>query len=639
MKRTWVIIVVAILALVAGLAGLGYFLIGRFDVKGLIEKAAYEQTGRVLTIKGAVQPAFYPSIGVHARDVTLANVAGGEAPSLLEAEEIQIGVAVAPLFNQDFNVTALVFVKPRLSLELDAEGRPNWVLTPIKAPKPARPGASPNGGIKDVHLAGARIEGGIVSYSNRKTGTRTGVQDIFAVVSLPSLDAPLGADGTAAFNGQKLDVAAKLGAPRAVLEGKTSPLAFSIKSEPVKAAFDGAFDVKTGGLAGLFEAGGPSLRKLAAWIGTPIGEASNLQTFHVAGRFTLGPKSAAFENAALELDAIKARGDFLVETARAKPAISGRLEIQELDLNPYLAPAPSDGAAPGAAPTARIESVDVAAPSGWSQTPIDFAGLKAVDANLDLTTGPLTALKLKLDRAKLDVVVHDGYLAATLSDLTLYGGSGKGRIELDARAPDVVLRQELDVAGVDAARFLADAAGFTKLEGRSNVKLTLESRGRDQQTLVSSSDGAIFLSLSEGALRGINLGGISRTIRTAMAGDVLGPNARTPFKTFAANFTISDGVGATDDLKIRAASAEITAAGVIDLGQRSLDIRIRPKSDSILSQVGIAPGAGIAVPFRITGPWAKPTYKMDLLGGARDTIAQQVNIVRTRAQMSRNAPK
>jgi hypothetical protein len=94
MKRTWVIIVVAILALVAGLAGLGYFLIGRFDVKGLIEKAAYEQTGRVLTIKGAVQPAFYPSIGVHARDVTLANVAGGEAPSLLEAEEIQIGVAV-----------------------------------------------------------------------------------------------------------------------------------------------------------------------------------------------------------------------------------------------------------------------------------------------------------------------------------------------------------------------------------------------------------------------------------------------------------------------------------------------------------------------------------------------------------------
>lgn len=632
MKRIWLVVAGSVAVLVA-LVAAAFILVSQLDVKGLLQTAVLEQTGRRLTISGPVRPALFPTLGVTAHGVALANAPGGESPTLLEADEVQIGVAVRPLLARQLDVTALVFVKPRLSLEIAADGRPNWILSPQK---PAKPGAGPRSdGVRDVQLSGARIEAGVISYANMKSGARMGLQDINAVVSLSGLDAPLGLDGTATFNGEKLDIAAKLGAPRLAMAGGRSPIAFSFTSAPIVTKFNGVIDVKTGGLAGLFEAEGPSLRRLTAWIGAPIGDGPNLQTFKVAGRFELGPKSAAFENATLKLDAIDARGDFLVETGRTKPVISGRLQVAALDLNPYLAPQP---AASGGAPVARIESVDVTSPA-WSRSAIDLAGLKAVDANLDLTTGPLTAFNLKLDRAKVDVVLHEGFLAATLSDIGLYGGAGKGRIELDARTPDLHLHQELDVAGIDAAKFLADAAGFTRLEGRSNLKFTLASRGADQQALVASTDGSVTLTLADGALRGVNLGGISRTIRSAIGGGMVGPNARTPFKTFATTFVVSDGVAATDDLRIRAADAEITAAGVIDLSQRTLDMRIRPKADSVLSQIGIAPGAGIAAPFRVSGPWNKPTYKIDLLGSARDTIAQQVQIVRTRAQMSRNAPK
>lgn len=633
MKR-WPIILGGVVALIAALVGGGFFLVSRLDAKSLIEQAVYEQTGRKLTIAGSVHPAFFPTLGVHAKEVALANVTGGEAPALLSADEIQIGVTAQALLDRDLDVTRLVFVKPRLSLERDAQGRPNWILAPIKAAKPSQPGA-PNAGVREVRLKGARIEGGVISYVNRQSGLTYGLQDLNAAVSLPSLAGPLGVDGAASFNGQKIDFALKLTGLRAALGGGSSPLAVSLKSAPLNAAFDGALDAKTGGLAGLLEASGPSLRGASAWAGAPIGEGSTLQAFAVNGRFSLGPKRAAFENATLKLDAIEGRGDFLLETGRAKPTVSGRLELMALDLNPYLAPAPQAGAAP----VGRIESVDVAAPAGWSRTPIDLGGLKAIDANLDLTTGPLTALKVKLDRAKVDLVIHDGFLAATLSEITLYGGSGKGRIELDARAPDLRLRQQLDVTGIDAARFLADAAGFNSLEGRSALKLDLASVGRDQMALASSTDGTLSIALSDGALRGVNLGGISRTIRTALDGRMIGAGARTPFKTFATSFIVSDGVAATDDLRIRAADAEITAAGVIDLGQRTLDMRIRPKADSVLSRLGIAPGAGIATPFRVQGPWSKLSYKTDLLGGARDTIAQQIQTVRTRAQMSLGAPK
>ncbi|MBU6372085.1 MAG: AsmA family protein [Alphaproteobacteria bacterium] len=633
MKRIWLVAaggVAVIMALVAA----AFVLVAQLDVKGLLQTAVFEQTGRRLTISGPVRPAFFPTLGVTAGGVALANAPGGASPTLLEADEVRIGVAVRPLLARQLDVTALVFVKPRLSLEIGADGKPNWILAPQK---PARPGgAGGDTGVRDVQLAGARIEGGVISYANMKSGMRMGLQDINAVVSLSGLDSPLGLDGTATFNGEKLDVAAKLAAPRVALAGGRSAIAFSFTSAPITTKFNGVIDVRTGGLAGLFEAEGPSLRKLTAWIGAPVGEGPNLQAFKVAGRFELGPKSAAFENATLKLDAIEARGDFLVETGRTKPAISGRLQVAALDLNPYLVT--TQPAAASGAPVARIESVDVTSP-GWSRAPIDLGGLRAIDANLDLTTGPLTAFNLKMDRAKVDLVLHEGYLAATLSDIGLYGGAGKGRLEVDARTSEVVLRQELDVAGIDAARFLADAAGFTRLEGRSNLKLSLASRGQDQQGLVASTDGSVSLALADGALRGVNLGGVSRTIRSAIGGGMVGPNARTPFKTFSTTFVVSDGVAATDDLRIRAADSEITAVGVIDLSQRTLDMRIRPKADSVLSQIGIAPGAGIAAPFRASGPWSQISYKLDLLGAARDTIAQQVQIVRTRAQMSRDAPK
>jgi AsmA protein len=627
----WILGGVVALLLVA--FGVGAFLISRIDPRAEAIKAVTGATGRDFTIAGDVHVSYFPTLGFHAKDIALANAPGGEAAKMIQAKEIQIGVAVRPLFDKRVEVARLVLVEPRVSLEVDPEGRPNWVFTPA-AGGAGKPGADPTGGMTDIKLGDVRIEKGRVVYSNRQTRTFYALEDVALAAKLDSIEKPLRLEGSATYKTEPAKIALTLDKPRAILSGAATPIDFSIAAAPLTAGFKGEIDAKTGALKGLLEAKGPSLRRLSEWAGAPIGAGPGLEAFTVDGRLTLGAQSARFENASVTIDAVKGRGDFVVETGRRVPYVSGRLELMALDLNPYLAPAPVVAPAatgtPAAAPTVTIEAVDVKSAGGWSEARMELGGLKAVNADLDLTTGLLTFQKLKIDKAKIGLVLNDGFLAATLNDLALYGGSGKGRFELDARGQEIGLRQEIDVVNVKADAILADAIGFKNLEGGANLKLTIAGVGRTQGDLMRSLDGAGSIAFTEGAIRGVNLGGVSRTIRDALKGEMVSATARTPFSTFSASFILSDGVAATEDFTLRAKDAQITANGVIDIAQRRLDLRITPRADSILQKIGVS-GAGVAVPFRASGPWDKIGYASDLLARARPEVDAKVRSVRQRA--------
>ena len=372
--------------------------------------------------------------------------------------------------------------------------------------------------------------------------------------------------------------------------------------------------MKTGGLSGELTASGPSLRGLAAWAGSPLGRGPGLEAFKISGRLDVGVKRYAFDNAAIEIDNVKSRGDFLIEQGGHAPFVSGRLEIAALDLNPYLAPRTQESGVQ----VASVQQVDVKSP-GWSDLPIDLTGLKALNANLELTTGPLQIQKTKLDRTQISLLLNDGYLIATMRELEMYGGNGTGRFEVDARGTDVTIRNELAVQKVDAQRFFTDAFGFTNLEGTAKIDWGFSGRGATQKSLMGSLTGTGAFAFQNGALRGVNLGGVGRTIRDAMRGEMVSPAARTPFSGFNATIKAADGVLATTDLVMVAPAARISAIGVIDMGGRSIDMRLTPRL------------SGVTVPFRVSGAWTGIGYASDILGRARPGIEARVRAVRAKA--------
>ena len=646
-KRVALLVAGSLVTVVLLGVGLLTFLVLRLDVRGEIERNVEAATGRDLTINGSVGVSYWPVLGLKAQDVTLANVEGGRAPALIAADEIDIGVELQPLLNREVNVRRLVFQRPRVALEVDANGQPNWLLRPRPSTTPP-PTTTPPPSQNPVDasrtsLRSVRINDGEVSFFDARQGAGWVVGTVDITTALTSLDAPMRAEGTLIYKDREVKLNASIARPGAAFRGELTQLVLNIESELLTAEFRGQTVATSGELAGTVRASGPSLRQLASWTGTPLQNAVGFEQFAVTGRLTIGGGAYTFSNAGFAVDQVRGRGDFVLSELRDKPYLSGRLELFDFDLNPYLSgqapPPPPEGQTEVAAampdagqapqPTAEIATVD-AAPRAVdvrvapSEAPIDFSGLKALNADLELVTHAVLIQHMRVEASRLNLVLNDGFMAATVHNVSLYGGSGRGRFEIDAREPSTRMVQDLAFTNLDAQRFLTDAFNFGAIEGRAEISLNVRVQGRTQSEMINSTDGYAHIEVVSGVLRGVDLGGVATTIRNALRGELIAPEARTPFQGLSATFATADGVLASDSLSMNTTDLRIPGIAVIDLPNRRLDARLAPRS----------PRGGVVVPFAARGPFGELTYAHDISGRALADITPRIAQVEAASRAS-----
>lgn len=645
-KRVALLVAGSLVTVVLLGVGLLTFLVLRLDVRGEIERNVEAATGRDLTINGSVGVSYWPVLGLKAQDVTLANVEGGRAPALIAADEIDIGVELRPLLDRQVNVRRLVFQRPRVALEVDANGQPNWLLQPRVSTTPPPTTTPPPEGpvnVSRTSLRSVRINDGEVSFFDARQGAGWVVGEVDITTALTSLDAPMRAQGTVLYNDRKIELDANIAKPGAAVRGELTPLILNIQSDILTAEFRGQTVATSGELSGTVRASGPSLRQLASWTGTPMQNAVGFEQFAVTGRLTIGGGAYTFSNAGFAVDQVRGRGDFVLSELRDKPYLSGRLELFDFDLNPYLSgqapPPPAEGQAEvaaampdaGQAPQATAEIATVeAAPRAVdvrvapSEAPIDFSGLKAFNADLELVTHAVLIQHMRVEASRLNLVLNDGFMAATVHNVSLYGGSGRGRFEIDTRAPVARMVQDLAFTNLDAQHFLTDAFNFGAIEGRAELSLNVRVEGRTQSEMINSTDGYAHIEVVSGVLRGVDLGGVATTIRNALRGELIAPEARTQFQGLSATFAIADGVLASDSLSMNTADLRIPGIAVIDLPNRRLDARLAPRS----------PRGGVVVPFAARGPLGELTYAHDISGRALADITPRIAQVEAASRAS-----
>ncbi|TPW05653.1 MAG: AsmA protein [Alphaproteobacteria bacterium] len=371
----------------------------------------------------------------------------------------------------------------------------------------------------------------------------------------------------------------------------------------MKATLDGAVDTATGGVTGKLETSGASVRALLDWLGSPLPPGPGFAAFDVKSQFAaLGPRYA-FTKGAFRLDAVTATGDVTVNVAdNGRLAVSGALAIPALDTNTYL-PAPAAG----------VASAGVNTSTAWDAKPMDLAGLRAADADLALAVGDLKFQKMQFANGQLALKLTNGILDARLSRVSLYGGAGTAHLLVDARGATTKLTSEIDVANVEALPLLTAAIGFDKIEGKGTLKASLTGQGRSQADIMRTLAGAAAFNFNDGAWRGVNLAQIARTVQAAISGETVGAAAKTDFAEFAATFAVAGGVANTTDLRLLNPFVRLDGTGGVDIGGQTIDMRIAPRAvRAIEGQGGRADVQGLGVPFRISGPWAKPKFAPDL---------------------------
>jgi AsmA protein len=500
------------------------------------------------------------------------------------------------------------FVNPTINLEIDKQGRGNWLFETAQGATPAEAMAKPASG-GEFSFRDVEIKGGTLTYSDARSGTAQRIDGIDVSVKLPSLDEPMTVKGGLTWNKEAITVDTTIANPRALSGGGKSELNTKVDGDVLSATFDGAVDAAKSEVSGDVDFRTQSARRLAAWAGVDLPKVRGFGPMTLKGVLRSTAAKIAFTQAKLSLDGMNGSGNLVLNTSGARPQAKGDFELDRLDLNPYLG---SGAAAQGGAAGGAV---------AWSDAAIDFSALRSVDADLDFAVNALSVGGMKIGRSALDISLSGGKLRANLKQMALYGGNGSGIISLNGTGGVPQLGMDLAFAGVQGEPFLTDAAGFTRLSGTGNIALKGAAAGGSQRALMKALDGTMQIKFEDGAIKGVNLAEIARTIQSALSGSATGQGAKTDFAELSGSFVIRDGVAANKDLKLLNPFVRLSGAGIVDVGNQTLDYRVEPKAvRSAEGQGGQGGLGGIGIPFRIKGPWGNLSYAPDLSGVLNSTV-------------------
>lgn len=640
MKRFLIGFLVFVVVIVVATIAIAPRIIPTTDIVAKIADQVKAKTGRDFTVKGPVTISLLPHIALEAEEVSLGNAPGFEPAEQASLAKLTVRVAFWPLFGGNLKIESLELDSPRIELVSNGPGNNNWSFgkageaeAPATEAAPAEKGAEEKGGpvpgLVDISLADVRLEKGTLVFTNARTGEKREIDNIDASLSLPDLEQALSVSANIVYNKQK--VIAKFGAakPRQFLSGEASPVTLNINSNPIKGSFSGNATLSEGlGLSGDVTLNLPSLRDFAIWSGVELpATQGGLGPLAIKGKLERSGSELSFNGVEVSLDSLKGTGDVVLNVKGAKPHIKGRLEVEQLDLNPYVTAAPAkaseataaDAKAPAAAQeeTPSPDTAAVPAVSGWSEEPIDLSALAAVDADFAFEAKSVLYHALKVGESSLTLQIKDGKATAEIAKTALYDGTGKGRIVLDGSKSVPAVALNFSLAGIQAQPLLADAVGFDRVSGKATGDIALSGTGKSERDIIGTLDGKGSFNLTEGSVKGINVATLVQDVTGSLRDAAAQAEEKTDFSEASLTFTVAKGVVKNQDLSLKSAVVGAAGAGQVDLPNRTVDYRIDPR---------LGGKAGSFLPVIVKGSFDHLTYQPDLQAIAKNPAQALKNL-------------
>src|SRR6516164_11825654 len=179
-----------------------------------------QKTGRDLRISGPISFTVMPRFVLVAHDVTLANPSGFSG-DFVSVKTVDVGLKALALLHGSIEIDQLELSQPRADFEVDKDGQRNWAFHPSKPALNVTPTA--RGSVAASFVTGnVTIVGGEASYLDRRDGPKRSVNDLNMTLSLPSLDEPLKAAGSAVHNGYPVNLAVTIVSPAELRDGRGS---------------------------------------------------------------------------------------------------------------------------------------------------------------------------------------------------------------------------------------------------------------------------------------------------------------------------------------------------------------------------------------------------------------------------------
>jgi AsmA protein len=302
-------------------------------------------------------------------------------------------------------------------------------------------------------------------------------------------------------------------------------------------------------------------------------------------------------------------------TKFSAPAYDFDINIDKLNVDRYMATKQKGGEGKGA-PAKTGETKPAEGGAKQPEQPVDLSPLKPLHLDGSVKIGDLIANNIKASNVRVDVHAKGGKLDVNPMQANLYQGSLKGSASVDANTNQIAVKQTLN--GVSIGPLLRDAVQQDLLEGKGTVALDLTTAGNTVSAFKKALSGTAGMNLKDGAVKGVDIPGAIRNIKSKLgAGDseqAADKTQKTDFSELNATFTIKNGVAHNSDLNIKSPLVRISGEGDVNIPDDSLNYVVKASVVSTMAGQGgkdRADVAGLTLPVRVYGPYSAIKYKLE----------------------------
>ena len=288
-----------------------------------------------------------------------------------------------------------------------------------------------------------------------------------------------------------------------------------------------------------------------------------------------------------------------------RPSLQLRLSSDSLHVDPWL---PESGAEKRGMPSSQSAGEDGAA---YASKEPDLRFLSDWRLGVQFHIGQLHLRGLEMKNMRGQLTGSGGVYSLDPLRFDLAGGKVEERASLRLKDYPISWTESVKITDVDVYPILSSLADIEVLHGTLDMETQLRGTGLVKPKVVEDLSGKGKMSLTNGSIKGFDIAGSLRKIRSFGLGDATG--RQTDFSELSGSFVIRDGKVANDDLYMASPLLRMTGHGKVDLVAQSLDYHAKPRLVGSLIGQGDTASArkGLAIPVSIHGSLESPKLALD----------------------------
>lgn len=591
----WIMRLIGVLLLIVVVAVGSLFLLPADRIAKIATDQLRKVTGREVTISGDVSMTFWPVLGVTAGQLEVGNADWAKDGAMLSTANAAIGVDAWSLLTGNIKITNIEAQSPTIRLEQRRDGRASWQFSTGSGSQEAEivTETSPTREAKTITIQKLTITDATLIY-DAEGADLVSYNGVDLALDWPENNGPADIVASLRPARDRVTVEATIDQFANFLTGTVQPIRarLSAKGGGFTLTGRGSLD---GAVAGdlWFKTSDTAAFLGELGLGDVSVPAKLGRKADIKAQMTLTPdRRLALREVVADLGGNTLRGGADI-TLNGTPQVNATLSAGALDLTSVTG---------GGAPDSGGGGGGGASGAGWSKTPIDASSLASFNGEIALSADSIDLGSLKLGATRTLLTNDRARMVFTLRDVAAYGGKFIGEFVMNNRN-GLSVGGNLNARGVDMQPLLIDMADLNRFSGKGDADLSFLGTGQSVDAIIRSLSGNGAVNVGRGAIEGIDLDKLLGSF------DVEG--GTTVFDSLTANFVINSGVLRNDDLLMLLPNFNATGSGQVNLGAQTLDYTVVPKALRINGE------RGLAVPVRISGPWADPSIKPDL-GAAVD---------------------